>query len=202
MRLMSPALGLALTALNGIAMGGPVAPPSTMAPSTMAPSVPVNGALVNAVWRERHIAFVYRGRTARYSCDGLRDKVRAILLDLGARRDLKVVALGCGAERVGLDAMQPGLDLVFASPALSDNPGKSAHAGDLAPVTAHFEEFTLTRDAFRNLGVGDCELVEEVARQVLPKLATRQVQQDVTCVPNQLSGNRFRVHGEVLKALP
>jgi hypothetical protein len=180
MRLMSPALGFALAVLNGIALGAPAAPsgaPVNSAPFNSAPlnGAPVNGAAannapVNAVWRERHVAFAYRGRTARYSCDGLREKVRAMLLDLGARRDLKVVALGCGAERVGLEA--------------------------------HFEVFTLARDTFRNLGIGDCELVEEFARQVLPKLTTREVRQDITCVPNQLSGNRFRVHGEVLKAEP
>ena len=33
--------------------------------------------------------FFYTGRTSRYSCDGLRDKVRAMLLDLGARRDIR-----------------------------------------------------------------------------------------------------------------
>jgi hypothetical protein len=187
MRSMSPALGLALAVLSGLAVAAPE---------------PRRGTSVNAVWRERHIGFAYVGRTARYSCDGLREKVRAMLLDLGARRDLKVVALGCGAERVGLDAMQPSLDLVFTSPALSGNLGRPAHAGDLAPVLAHFEEFTLTGDTFRNLGIGDCELVEEFARQVLPKLAARHVTQDITCVPNQISGNRFRVHGEVLKAEP
>jgi hypothetical protein len=191
MRLISAALGLALAALSGLAVG---------APDVQAAAEAQLRTPVNAVWRERHIAFAYMGRTARYSCDGLREKVRAMLLDLGARRDLKVVALGCGAERVGLDSVQPGLDLVFASPALSDNLGKPAHAGDLAPTVAHFEEFTLTSDAFRNLGIGDCELVEEFARQVLPKLAARHVKQDITCVPNQISGNRFRVHGEVLKA--
>jgi hypothetical protein len=187
MRFMSPALGLALAVLSGVAVGAPEAQRS---------------ASVHAVWRERHIGFSYMGRTARYSCDGLREKVRAMLLDLGARRDLKVVALGCGAERVGLDSTLPRLDLIFASPALPDNPGKANHSGELAPVPAHFEEFTLTGDTFRNLGIGDCELVGEFARQVLPKLAARDVTQDITCVPNQISGNRFRVHGEVLKAEP
>ncbi len=41
-----------------------------------------------AVWKEQHLEFSYMGRTARYSCEGLRDKMRSLLLDLGARRDL------------------------------------------------------------------------------------------------------------------
>ena len=35
------------------------------------------------------------GRTSRYSCQGLRDKMRSLLLDMGARRDLQVTLLGC-----------------------------------------------------------------------------------------------------------
>ena len=45
-----------------------------------------SGNLIPAVWKEQHLRFYYLGRTSRYSCDGLRDKVRAMLLELGARR--------------------------------------------------------------------------------------------------------------------
>src|SRR5271156_1722496 len=53
------------------------------------------GVPVAAVWKEQHLNFFHMGRTSRYSCEGLRDKVRAMLLDLGARRDIRVTALGC-----------------------------------------------------------------------------------------------------------
>jgi predicted aconitase len=76
------------------------------------------------------------------------------------------------------------------------------HAGDLAAVDARFEPFTLTSDAFRNLSVADCELVEEFARQILPKLSARDVKSDITCVPYQTSGSRFMVRGQILRALP
>ena len=55
---------------------------------------------------------------------------------------------------------------------------------------------------FRNMGIADCELVEEFARQILPKLATRDLKQDITCVPYQQSGSRFLVRGEILRTLP
>ncbi len=174
-------------------------PTPTPAPATpTSPSTPLS-----AVWKERHIDFVYLGRTARYTCDGLSDKVRAMLLDLGARRDLRVAAIGCANDgHQPLESMQPSLDVVFSAPALPDSMAMPAHAGDLAATEAHFEVFTITSDAFRNMGVGDCELVEEFARQILPKLATRSVKQDIACVPNQLNGSRFLVHGEVLKVAP
>ncbi len=55
----------------------------------------VVGSPFPAVWKEQHLEFTYQGRTARYSCQGLRDKMRSLLLDLGARRDLQVALLGC-----------------------------------------------------------------------------------------------------------
>jgi hypothetical protein len=52
------------------------------------------------------------------------------------------------------------------------------------------------------MGVADCELVEEFARQILPKLAAREVRQDIACVPFQQSGGRFLVRGEILRIVP
>lgn len=172
--------------------------------ATAMPAGTVGGSPVAAVWKEQHLRFFYRGRTARYSCDGLRDKVRAMLLDLGARRDLTITALGCedAAARVRAASMGPSLNLVFSTPALPEAAVKPLHAGDLAPVNAHFEPFTITSDAFRNMGVADCELVEEFAHQVLPKLVTRNLKQDISCVPYQQSGDRFLVRGEILRSLP
>jgi hypothetical protein len=161
------------------------------------------GGLIPAVWKEQHLSFFYMGRTSRYSCDGLRDKVRAMLLDLGARRDLSITAQGCEdtAARVRLASPGPGLTIVFSSPVPPDAAAKPLHAGDLSAVDARFEAFSITSDAFRNMEIADCELVEEFARQVLPKLATRNLKQDITCVPFQQSGGRFLVRGEILRSV-
>jgi hypothetical protein len=162
-----------------------------------------------AVWKEQHLDFFYRGRTAQYSCDGLRDKVRALLIDLGARRDVKIVPIGCHGGAAGstsslnLPSLNlPSLNLIFSAPALPDAAAKPLHVGDLAATDARFEPFTIASDAFRNMGIGDCELVEEFARQVLPKLVARGVRQDIACVLHQQSGSRFLVRGEILKTLP
>jgi hypothetical protein len=159
---------------------------------------------ISAVWKEQHLNFFYKGQTSRYSCVGLRDKVRAMLLDLGARRDLDVTALGCEQPnaQVRLAALGPSLSIVFSAPALPDARVKPSRPGDLAAVDAHFESFVLAADVFRNMGPADCELVEDFARQILPRLVTRDLKQDVACVPFQQSGGRFLVRGEVLKNLP
>jgi hypothetical protein len=162
------------------------------------------GGVVAAVWKEQHLNFYYMGRTSRYSCNGLRDKVRAMLLELGARRDLTITALGCEdtAARVRLASPGPNLSIVFSSPVLADAAVKPLHAADPSSVDARFEAFSITSDAFRNMETADCELVGEFAHQVLPKLATRKLKQDIACVPFQQSGGRFLVRGEVLRSVP
>jgi hypothetical protein len=161
------------------------------------------GEAIPAVWKEQSLSFFYMGRTSRYSCEGLRDKVRAMLLDLGARRDLQLTALGCedSAQRARLASSGPSLHIVFSTPALPDPGRKPPPAGD-SGVEARFEAFTITSDPFRNMGLADCELVEAFAQQILPKLATRNVKQDITCVPFQQSGGRFLVQGEILRSVP
>jgi hypothetical protein len=157
-----------------------------------------------AVWKEQTVDFVYFGRTSRYSCDGIRDKLRVVLGEMGARRDIRALASGCveAGERPGqLRTLSPSVHLVFSAPALPDPAVRPARPGDLAPLDAQYVPFTINADPFRNLQLGDCELVEEFARQVLPRLATRNLQQDITCVPYQLSGSHYSIRGEVLKAL-
>jgi hypothetical protein len=172
------------------------------APPPAAPA-PAAGLPVAAVWKERRLAFVYMGRTSRYSCDGLSDKVSALLLELGARRDLKISTIGCndfGRPRV--NGAMPSLNITFSSPALPDAAAKPLRGGDLAALDARFVPFSITGDAFRNMDLGDCELVDEFMRQILPKLTARDLKQDIACVPYQLSGSHFVVHGQILKALP
>ncbi|HEX3915003.1 MAG TPA: hypothetical protein VHW71_16000 [Steroidobacteraceae bacterium] len=162
---------------------------------------PAMGSPVRAVWREQRMDFSYMGRTARYSCQGLRDKMRSLLLDLGARRDLRVSLLGCNESAPLVRGyLGPRLSLDFFSPQLPDPSVKPLSPGDLLPVDARYESFILTSDAFKNYGVGDCELIEEFARDILPRFGARNVKRDISCIPYQASGSRFFVRGEILRA--
>jgi len=69
-----------------------------------------------AVWTPRELLFIYHGFTTKYSCDGLRDKVRSILLQLGAREDLTVTETPCAelgrpdpfpGARIKMNVLQP-----------------------------------------------------------------------------------------------
>jgi hypothetical protein len=155
-----------------------------------------------AVWKEQRLNFVYMGVTSRYSCAGLRGKMRSLILELGAGRDLKISALGCNVQpSAGAARIAPTLTMVFSAPALPDSAAKPLHAGDLAAISARYQPFAVAPDAFRTFDIGDCELVEEFVQQILPKFATRDVNKSITCVPNQLSGLPFVVRGEVLKVM-
>src|SRR5271156_2098882 len=114
---------------------------------------PVVGSPFPAVWKEQRLEFSYVGRTARYSCQGLRDKVRSLLLDLGARRDLTVSVLACNeaASGSGGSSLGPNLGIAFSSPAMPDPAPAKPSSGDSPPVDARFMPFTLSSDVFRNL---------------------------------------------------
>ena len=178
--------------------------PAATAGAAAQPRAPADtGDPMPAVWKEQHLEFSYAGRTSRYSCDGLLEKVRAMLLDLGVRRDLKMTPLRCAdAEPLHGDGGGSRIKIVFSSPARPETADKPLHPGDLAATDARFEPFTIMSDAFRNMGIGDCELVQEFTRQILPRLMVRDVRQDISCVPYKPSVSRFFVRGEVFKSLP
>ena len=132
----------------------------------------------------------------------LRDKMRAMLIDLGVRRDLTIVAIGCaGYDRMSAGPAGLRLKIEFFSPALPETGARPLREGDLAAVDARFQGFRIASDAFRDMDIGDCELVQQFAQQLLPKLAVRDVHQDIVCVPYQPNASRFLVRGEILKPL-
>jgi hypothetical protein len=146
----------------------------------------------SAVWTDKELTFVYQGFTTRYSCDGLRDKVRSVLLDLGARKkDLKVQQLGCSSPTGRPDPF-PGVRVKMSvlRPA-------SGTADDQA-VAAHWKPVDLKlRDSFTT-DSGECELVEQIRHKIVPLFATRNVDLKTTCIPHQATAARPSLRLEVL----
>jgi hypothetical protein len=146
-----------------------------------------------AVWTDKELTFVYMGFTTRYSCDGLRDKVRGVLLDLGAqKKDLKVQQLGCSSPTGRPDPF-PGVRVKMRvlQPA-------SGTAADQTPVPAHWKPVDLKlRDSFTT-DSGECELVEQIRHAIVPLFATRNVDLKTTCIPHQATAARPSLKLEVL----
>jgi hypothetical protein len=117
-----------------------------------------------AVWQKHEYSFVFMGFTSTYSCDGLADKIKLLLIAAGARHDAK---------------SQPG-----------------------ACVDGVWRPVSIANRSPRDLGTGDCELVEQFRNNVLPMFTTRNVEDHTTCVPHQDSGSLISLRFESLTAPP
>jgi len=173
---------------------------------------------VSALWIERDVMFNFMGNTSYYSCDGLRDKVRLVLRQLGARPDLKVTARNC--MRQSGPEWAPAVRIVAAFPAEA-TPELLAELAASAPerelvarvggkpateATAQFParwkrvEFRSSRiDDIEN---GDCELMEQLRRSVFDQIGVRVLEYAVNCVPRQLTLGAVRMTVEVLEPVP
>lgn len=154
-------------------------------PAWAADPAPANGAAAGdaeaAVWTPKQTRFTFMGFTTHYSCDGLRNKMRRVLLDFGARRDLQIFEYGCTAAD-GRPDQFPGVSIKMSvlQPA---GPGDAT----ATPVRAHWKMVTLRLDKDPVWEAGDCELIEQIKARILPLFAARNVQYTSNCVPHQLS---------------
>ena len=148
---------------------------------------------VAAAWKKHEVDLLYMGFTTRYTCGGLKSKVRLLLKHMGARQDIKTLERGCeyGYQFV---ADFPRLKIEFYAPELPE-PG-ARDVGE--PVLGVWKQVVIKRNSPRGLEMGDCELVEIFRDRVMPKFLTRNVQGDVNCIPHQLVGNRIDLRFEVL----
>lgn len=155
------------------------------------------GQEVAAAWKKHELDFTYMGFTTRYSCEGLRSKLRVLLEASGARPGFKVMPGACAAD-AGRVTDFPRVRLVFET-AEVPAPG-SRDAGE--PVLAQWRPVTLARNQPRPLEPGDCELVEQFRDRVLPVFTTRHLDGDINCIPHQLSVSSFLLKFETLAGLP
>jgi hypothetical protein len=153
---------------------------------------------VQAVWTAKKLNFTFLGFTAHYSCDGLLDKVRKILLDLGARPDLKITATGCDGG-FGNPSHFPGVaGTVHVLVPLGDK----APPADTPPVKAQWKSVEIAPRGDPLSAAGDCELTEQIKQSILPLFSSRNVEYSSTCIPYQLQVGGTRLKAEVPVAEP
>jgi hypothetical protein len=165
----------------------------TTAPAWAADDSADSGDHLFAVWTDKELTYVYQGFTTKYSCDGLRDKMRGVLLDLGAeKKTLKVTELGCSSP-FGRPDPFPGVKVKMRvlQPAAFNTSDK-----DL--VAAHWQPVDLKlRDSFAT-DSGECELVEQIQQRVVPLFAARNVQLRTDCIPHQATATPPSLKMQVL----
>ena len=152
------------------------------------------GEFVTGAWQHHKLTFNYYGFTSLYTCDGLEDHVRQILLHLGARKDLTVTATGC-----------PG---PFAAP--SPNAWVNTDFYSLAPATDTggsdtvkarwtFLEVTPQRPSF--MGDGDCELVQQMKDLITKNFTLRDLQYRANCYPHEVTPDSYAIKAQALRLL-
>jgi len=149
------------------------------------------------VWQKHEYSFVFLGFTSTYSCDGLADKLKLLLTVAGARPDSKSQAGAC-ANGFGRPDKFARADLTFYTLAPS---GTDTSSGT-KQVDGVWRPVSIADRSPRELGTGDCELVEQFRDNVLPMFTTRNVDDHTTCVPNQNSGSVIALRFESLAAAP
>jgi hypothetical protein len=154
--------------------------------------------IVEAVWKVQSLSFAYSGYATVYTCDALLDKVRGILQSLGARDTLRIRSMGC-SDLVTHGRMEITLESpVEATPenieALTTYDSRQelvarvrnehlAGAEDVQRFPAAWKTISMTRDRDLKLGPSDCELVEQLRRDVLPHMSIRVEYDRLRCSP-------------------
>ena len=97
------------------------------------------------VWQKHQFAFQYMGFTSTYSCDGLADKLKILLLAAGARSDVKSQPGACAAPYGRPDKFARA-DLTFYTLVPAGNDATNdRHAADSKPVDGVWRKVTLAK---------------------------------------------------------
>jgi hypothetical protein len=147
-----------------------------------------------AVWTPKEVQFTYMGFTTHYTCDGLRDTVKDMLLQLGARKDdLKVYEQPCSGDP---DRPNPFPGVKIKMSVLT--PAPSTPSPDTQTVPAHWKTVKLPHRETGINAAGQCELLEQFKDKILPLFTTRKVDLHASCVPHELEPLGTNLQAEVL----
>jgi hypothetical protein len=145
------------------------------------------------IWQKHQYSFQFLGFTTTYSCDGLASKLKVLLIAAGARSDVKTTSGAC-AQGFGRPDKFARAELTFYSLA-------PAAEGNAGPTVGGIWRAVVFLDRTpRELALGDCELVEQFRSLVLPMFTTRNIDNRITCVPNQLSGSVVNLRFDAFSA--
>jgi len=147
-----------------------------------------------AIWQPHHSQFDYFSITSRFTCDGLENKVRQILIYLGARSDVYVQATGCpeGPFSISRSAF---VRIDFST---LGTPGAASDSADVSPASWTPLQLASQRPFF--LGDGDCELIDQMKKLITDNFSWRgKVSYRTDCPINTTQFHDFQIQGEVLK---
>jgi hypothetical protein len=160
-----------------------------------AADAPATGDVVSGTWQHHKLTFHYVGFTTLYTCNGLEEHVRSILLYLGARKDLTVSATGCaGPDYTPTHSAFVNTQFYTLAP--------STDASQSNAVKARWGALTIEPRRPSFMGDGDCELIEAMKDLITNNFSLRDVNYRTDCVPRQLLPDGYAVEGQTLRAAP
>jgi hypothetical protein len=167
--------------------------------SFSAAAVPRGGetdAALEAVWKVQQLDFEYRADRTFYTCANLVGKIEAILVGVGARKNIAFREYAC-SDMAGRMRFQ----IVFESPvpATAENVRalttysstdrlvaqvrgeRLTSAEDVQRFPATWHDISFSRNRPLGLAPSDCELVAQIRQQILSKLSIRIVRDNLQC---------------------
>ena len=134
-----------------------------------------------AVWVAYNRVIDLDNLPKRYACDVLADKIRDILLSLGAGAELKVLAYGC-------NGFSPRVHVQFSLP-------RRVALAKVGSVNLQAAPGTLLLEPGhpRSLDAEDCKLLRHIKDLLLPTLPLRVVSYRFTCIEPPSRHRRFKL---------
>jgi hypothetical protein len=148
---------------------------------------------VEAVWKAQSIVFEYHSEGRTYRCDILEYKIKIILQRLGARDRLELRRYAChdlaGWARFEVvmespvEATEENVHEITRYDSKDELVARMHGASlpspaDVERFPAIWESISFRRDRELHLDAGDCALVQQVRRQILPRMSV-QVTKDI-----------------------
>jgi hypothetical protein len=180
--------------------------------SLFAIAAAARGESEQALWRTQEINFTYHGYTTIYDCRTLSTKVSQLLFAAGARQGTSIRAESCAVMQpfggaptqmasMRINVTSPTLATAEAESDLARDSGRRAllnRLGVQSVPSAAFPAFWGSLDLARidraNFRASDCELLQQIADQVLPKMAiTVENMNSCSMSPHRLSKPTLKV---------
>ena len=153
-----------------------------------------------AHWVQRKLDYTYVGFTTKFTCDGLSDTVRQLLLTLGARkRDLEIQSTGC----VNFNGVEPfpGVRATFWV-LVPVTAGATGGSDDKTVAQTQWQTVNLVKDRGYPTDQGRCELLDQIKRQALPLFTSRNLNFHSSCFPYQETMGDIGFTVDVLRPVP
>lgn len=145
-----------------------------------------------SVWEHHQASTAFFGQTSHYTCAGIEDTLKHVLLYLGARPDLKVTA-SCP------DPIAPVKSAVVQTDFYSLQPASSGAANTISGEWVPIELTPQSPSRAPYLDTSECELVYQFKDLFTKAFSFRDLKYHTACFPHSVTLLDYSVQGQVLK---